>query len=74
MTKQIPVGLRDVQSRDVIVSVEARAAGNQRKEAAVTMVAPAGDTFTIACDEGAYLGGDGTAPSPLAYFSASLAF
>jgi hypothetical protein len=30
--------------------------------------------FTIACDEGANLGGDDSAPPPLAYFGAALAF
>jgi hypothetical protein len=69
-----PVGLRDVHKRDVVVSLEARTAEGQRKEASVTMVQPEGGTFEIVCDEGAYLGGKGEAPSPLAYFSAALAF
>ncbi len=30
--------------------------------------------FTIHCDEGAAIGGDDTAPPPLAYFAASIAF
>ncbi len=30
--------------------------------------------FTINCDEGAAIGGDDTAPPPLAYFAASVAF
>jgi hypothetical protein len=30
--------------------------------------------FTIDCDEGPALGGEDTAPPPLAYFSAALAF
>ncbi len=30
--------------------------------------------FTILCDEGAAIGGDDTAPPPLAYFAASIAF
>ena len=32
------------------------------------------DTFEILCDEGAAIGGDNTAPSPLAYFASALAF
>jgi len=32
------------------------------------------DIFEILCDEGAAIGGDNTAPPPLAYFGASLAF
>tara|TARA_Y100000814_G_scaffold33469_2_gene21501 strand:+ start:53 stop:304 length:252 start_codon:yes stop_codon:yes gene_type:complete len=30
--------------------------------------------FTIHCDEGASMGGDDSAPPPLAYFAASVAF
>ena len=30
--------------------------------------------FTIHCDEGAAIGGDDTAPPPLAYFASSIAF
>lgn len=32
------------------------------------------DQFEIACDEGAALGGDNSAPPPLAYFGAALGF
>ncbi len=32
------------------------------------------DSFEILCDEGAAIGGDNTAPPPLAYFGAALAF
>ena len=32
------------------------------------------DKFEIVCDEGKNLGGDDTAPPPLAYFAASIAF
>lgn len=31
-------------------------------------------SFEILCDEGARIGGDDTAPPPLAYFAASVAF
>jgi hypothetical protein len=31
-------------------------------------------SFEIACDEGEQIGGDNTAPPPLAYFAASIAF
>ncbi len=30
--------------------------------------------FELFCDEGAQIGGDNTAPPPLAYFAASIAF
>ena len=47
--------------------VEARTAERQLKMATF-------DTFEIACDEGEAIGGDNTAPPPLAYFGAALAF
>ncbi len=31
-------------------------------------------SFEIPCDEGEHIGGDNTAPPPLAYFAASVAF
>lgn len=35
---------------------------------------PEGSKFTIVCDEGPYLNGDDSAPSPLSYFCAGVAF
>jgi len=72
---EIPVGMQETQKRDLHLEVEARAAQNMRKEARVTMHAPVkGVTFDMACDEGPWLGGDNTAPPPLAYFTSSIAF
>jgi hypothetical protein len=34
----------------------------------------ADDYYTFACDEGPAIGGQGSAPTPLAYFSAAIAF
>jgi hypothetical protein len=45
-----------------------------KKRATVTLEQPEGSTFSIICDEGAYLAGEDTAPPPLAYFSAGIAF
>lgn len=47
--------------------VAAQTAGGQLKKANF-------DIFEILCDEGAAIGGDNTAPPPLAYFGAALAF
>lgn len=47
--------------------VSARTAERQLKSATF-------DVFEILCDEGEAIGGDNTAPPPLAYFGASLAF
>ena len=56
------------------VVAEAEALDKQRKKAKVDLLSPAGSTFTIECDEGAYLRGDDTAPPPLSYLTSSIAF
>ena len=66
--------LQPVQNREVVLHVEAESLDNMRKRAAVRVDQPSGSTFEIICDEGPYLGGDDSAPPPLAYYSASLAF
>ena len=59
---------------DVHFSFRAEAVGKMRNEVMVTCEVPAaGGAFDIATDEGAQLGGDGTAPTPLHYFTAALA-
>lgn len=47
--------------------VVARKAERQRKRAVF-------GSFEIVCDEGAAMGGDDSAPPPLAYFASSIAF
>lgn len=66
--------LKPVQKREIVLQVEAQSLENMRKQASVTVEHPTGSTFSIICDEGAYLGGDDSAPPPLAYFSAGIAF
>jgi hypothetical protein len=66
-------GTPDAQGRRTItLQVEAETAGRQLKHAIIT----GGSTspFEAYCDEGTYLGGDDSAPSPLAYFSLGVAF
>lgn len=70
----IPGSLQPQQDRELRVVVEAESLEGMKKRAIVTLEQPEGSTFSILCDEGAYLGGDDTAPPPLAYFSASIAF
>ena len=53
--------------------VEARSLEGM-KEAVVTLEQPVGRVFRMRCDEGACLAGDDTAPPPLSYFSAAIAF
>ncbi len=49
-----------------------RAVGKMRNELAVTMVRPFEEHFDLASDEGAFHGGDATAPPPLALFISGL--
>ncbi|MFV2001791.1 MAG: OsmC-related (seleno)protein [Paracoccaceae bacterium] len=48
------------------------AVGKMRNELEVRMVSPMQETFSLATDEGAFHGGDATAPPPLAMFVGSL--
>ena len=51
------------------LSFEVRAAKGERQTKKAHF-----DHFEIVCDESAAIGGDDTAPPPLAYFAASVAF
>jgi hypothetical protein len=53
-------------------AVEVETLGHQFKRARVGN--PNIGSYTIFCDEPASFGGDGSAPSPLQYFAASLGF
>ncbi|MGI9474762.1 MAG: OsmC family protein, partial [Rubripirellula sp.] len=67
------LSLQPHQHREVVLHVEAESLENMRKRATVRVDQPHGSSFEIICDEGPYLGGDDSAPPPLAYYSASLA-
>ncbi len=81
----LPPNLRDVQNRDLTVEVEASNLGplrGQKKIARAQLFQPRGvgeehvkgPVHTIVCDEGPYLGGEDSAPFPLAYFTSGVAF
>jgi uncharacterized OsmC-like protein len=53
--------------RRILTRAKVRTQGNLIKEARV-------GKFNFICDEAEFLGGDGTAPNPLAYFVASIGF
>ena len=84
MAEEIPANLRDQQKRDLEIHVEARNLGplaTQKKVARATLVQrglltgdAVGPTYTLVSDEGSYLGGEASAPFPLAYFSSGIAF
>jgi hypothetical protein len=69
-----PSSLQGEQDRELRVQLTAEPQEGMKKQAVVTLEAPEGSTWSILCDEGAYLGGDDTAPPPLVYFSAAVAF
>lgn len=70
----VPGSLQPVQDRELRVSVEAETLAGMKKRAVVTLEQPVGSTWSILCDEGTYLAGEDTAPPPLVYFSAAVAF
>jgi hypothetical protein len=64
-------------NRDIRIHVSARTLHRQKKRAEVWSEGqgmPAGSRFAMLCDEGVRIGGDDSAPPPLAYFSAGVAF
>ena len=62
------------QGHELVLEVEAEALERQRKRARATLRQPPSTTFTLHCDEGPYLDGEDTAPPPLSFLSASVAF
>lgn len=71
---ELGMSLQPVQNRELVLVSQAESLDKMRKKATVSLEHPTGSTFQIICDEGPQLGGDDSAPPPLAYFSASLAF
>ncbi len=69
-----PSSLKETQDRELRVRLVAESLDGMKKRAEVTLEQPVGSTFEIVCDEGAYLAGEDTAPPPLSYFSAAIAF
>ena len=72
-----PVGPAGSLDREIRFRVRAKTLGRQKKEAEVWNEIggqPASSRWAMLCDEGTRIGGDDTAPPPLAYFSAALAF
>lgn len=60
------------QRTEVQFNCTGTAVGKMRNELAVEMVRPFHETFELASDEGAFHGGDATAPPPLALFVGGL--
>ncbi len=62
----------DGTRRNIVITVEAETMERQLKRAMVK--GGRGSAFEVWCDESGALGGDDSAPSPLMYFSAGVAF
>ncbi|GBD08926.1 hypothetical protein HRbin22_01172 [Candidatus Thermoflexus japonica] len=60
----------------IVCEVEARVLEGMRKLAIARVIRgdQASEVFTLVSDEGAPLGGEGSAPTPLMYFVAGVAF
>ena len=69
-----PSSLKESQDRELRVRLSAEPQEGMKKQATITLEAPEGSTWSIVYDEGAYLGGEDTAPPPLVHFSAAVAF
>jgi hypothetical protein len=70
---------RQVQSPsvyEVTFEAEARGLEGMRKVAVTRVTRPGGpaEAYTLVSDEGPHLGGEGSAPTPLTYFVAGVAF
>lgn len=66
--QRTPVGLDPgIAGREIVVEATAETLDKMRKQGTVR-------GFTVMCDEGAHVGGDNTAPSPLAYFNIAIGF
>lgn len=61
----------DEKRHDVVFEGRGRSTGKMRNDIAVDFVTM-GESFELATDEGPFHGGDGTAPPPLALFTAAL--
>lgn len=73
----VPAAAPGSLDREIRFRVQARTLSRQKKEAEVWNEVggqPSGSRWAMLCDEGTRIGGDDTAPPPLAYFSAALAF
>ena len=66
MNEQAPGTAGDLRV-SLVMEAETKTLEKQRKEGHI-------DGFTVTCDESERVGGDNSAPHPLAYFSLSIGF
>ncbi len=71
---EIPSGTEETEGKEIEVRLTAESREDMKKRATVAVEVPGFSTFSMWCDEGTSMGGDDSAPAPLAYFSAAIAF
>jgi hypothetical protein len=62
------------EGKEIRVKVNAESREGMKKRALAGIEVPGFSTFSMWCDEGLSMGGDDSAPAPLAYFAAAIAF
>lgn len=72
--KEIPTDNEEVDGREIQIHLTAESQEGMKKRALVAIEAPGFSPFSLHCDEGTSMGGEDTAPAPLAYFAAAVAF
>jgi hypothetical protein len=60
--------------QEIRIHISAESLGKMKKRAVVRSARTDSSTWEILCDEGKRIGGDDSAPAPLAYYSAGIAF
>jgi hypothetical protein len=60
--------------QEIRIHVSAESLGKMKKRAVVKSGRADSSAWEILCDEGKRIGGDDSAPAPLAYYSAGIAF
>lgn len=71
---EILSGTEEIKGKKIEVRLIAEAREGMKKRATVAVEPPGFSPFSMWCDEGTSMGGDDSAPAPLAYFSAAIAF
>jgi hypothetical protein len=71
---EVPGGTEETEGKEIEVWLTAESRENMKKRALVALEVPGFSPFSMWSDEGTSMGGDDSAPAPLAYFSAAIAF
>ena len=72
--EEVPSPAEEVEGKIIQLRLTAESREGMKKRAVATQDAPGFGTFSIWCDESTTLGGEDSAPAPLTYFGAAIAF